>query len=213
MWSSVADPDLLEAAAAFSTRGDLNEVFVTRASAWRSFMEVLHQHAVFHAVRERVPPAIQRVMDRPPAPTTWMPAVTFQFVFVALDELVDGDAFARMAHDSVVKGPLLHMKPLVEGVFRLFGASPEAFLRRTKPVMETQVRGISFDVERYAAGHAVLRVTYNHLTSPPDSAFDYWRAVMEINFELCSLPVKSRTERVDTPPNNAARLHYWWNPG
>lgn len=210
MWSATADPELVRASAAFSRRSDLNERFVTRASAWRSLMEVLHQHAVFHAVRERVPPAIGRLMDRPPPTIAWMPAVTFQFVFVALDELVDRDTFARMAHDSVVKGPLVRMKPVVEGVLRIFGASPEAFLRRTQPVMETQVRGLSFELERYATGHAVLCVRYDLLESPPDSAFDYWRAVMEINFELCSLAVKSRTERIDAPPHNAARLHYWW---
>jgi len=211
MWSTTENPELARAGNEFSQRADLNDVFVTRASAWRSLLEVLHAHGVHDAVRARVPAAVERLMDRPPLPVSWMPAVAFQFIFRALDDLVDPDTFARMAHDSVVKGPLVRMKPVVEGILRLFGASPEAFLRRTAPMMETQVRGMTFELERFEPGEAVLRVVYDHLENPPDSAFDYWRAVMEINFELCSITVVSRTERIDAVPHNAARLIYAWD--
>ena len=213
MWSTTEDPELARVGNEFSQRADLNEVFITRASAWRSLLEVLHTHGIHAEVRRRVPPAVGRLMDRPPLPVSWMPAVAFQFIFRALDDLVDEETFARMAHDSVVKGPLVRMKPVVEGILRLFGASPEAFLRRTGPVMETQVRGMTFELEHFEPGLATLRVVYDHLEDPPDSAFDYWRAVMEINFELCSITAKSRTERIDDAPRNAARLVYAWDVG
>lgn len=193
-----------------SARPDLNGVFRTRAGAWRGFIELLHERELFEPVRARVPPPVQRLMDTPPLAVSWMPAMGFQFVFRALDELVSPEAFVQLAHDSVVKGPLRRMKPVIEGIIRIFGASPAAFLQKTPQLMASQVEGITFSIDELGEGYAIVGVCYDYLHDVPRVGFEYWRGAMQITFELCRREVRTHTEVLDEPPHNRALIYFDW---
>lgn len=195
----------------FSDRADLDEVFRTKAGAWRSFLQVLQERDLFDRVRAGVPREVQAFMDAPPIPVAWMPAICFHHSFVVLQDVITTDELVEIAHDSVVKGPMRPMKPVIEGILRIFGTSPTAFLKRVPDLLMTQMHGVQFSVLELRENEATIEAHYEHLHDVTDFGFDYWRGVLQITFELCRKPVRSQVERIDDARANRAIVRLRWD--
>jgi hypothetical protein len=188
-----------------------NEVFITKASAFRSLIEAIRSHGLYDEVHARLPVVARKLVENPPFATSWMPAVAFQYLFRALWEVADEGSFCTIARDSVVTGPMKLMKPLIEGTIRLFGATPAAFYKRFPQVMESQIKGVTFTVVELTDDRAVITVTYEHLRDVPYESFLYWAAILEITNEICGRTGHNEVY-VDTtdPRRNRGRLTLHW---
>lgn len=212
MTSSIAQlPNDFLGAGLVSSPAD-NEVFITKASAFRSLIEAIRRHGLYDEVHARLPVVARKLVENPPFATAWMPAVAFQYLFRGLWEVTDEAKFSEIARDSVVTGPMKLMKPLIEGTIRLFGATPAAFYKRFPQVMESQIKGVTFTVAELVDNRAVITVTYDHLKDVPYESFLYWAAILEITNEICGRRGHNEV-LVDTsePRRNRGLLTLHWD--
>ena len=193
----------------FKDPNDASE-FVTKAGAFRALLEVLRNEGVFDQVRAAADPQVLPLIDQPPLPISWMPAIAFQYLFRAMWSVLPPDEFRRVSRGSVLAGPMKVMRPIIEGTLRLFGASPVAFFRRMPGVMAAQVKGIEFEFVVLEDDHAVLEVRYPVLVDVPEPAFVYWEAVVQNTFDICGCEGSATTELLEVPDHNRARINLSW---
>jgi hypothetical protein len=184
--------------------------FVTKAGAFRALIDVLRTTGRYPRIHAAADPALRPLMDQPPLPISWMPAVAFQYLFRAMWAVLDPDEFRRVSRDSVLAGPMKVMRPIIEGTLRLFGASPAAFYRRMPAIMAAQVKGIEFEFIELDDTHALLEVRYPLLFDVPEPAFIYWEAVVGHTFDICRCTGTATTELLDDPDRNRARITLDW---
>ena len=209
--NTAAHEGLKAVSAKLSDHPAVNEEFVTKASAWRSLIDVMREVGVLERVRERSDPAVQEFLDKPPFPSTWMPAIPFQSVLAVLEKEVGIEGVREIARESTNGGMMKVMRPLVEGLLRIFGSDPASFYKRVPKVMESQVRGITFDFKTVEDGRAELLLSYDYLRDCPTGSFVYWESVLQQVQEVCGRQGTATTERIDTPRRNSARLVFTWD--
>lgn len=178
--------------------------FLTKASAFRAFTNAIKDAGLLPRVMEHCPQAARELIDDPPLPISWMPAVIFQYLFRALERETDGAQLRALAKQSVMTGPMKMMRPIIEGTLRLFGASPVAFFRRMPGLMENQVKGIEFEFEEIDDTSATLLVSYPYLRDVPEAAFVYWEAVVANTFDICGRKGTAKTIPLPGDPDLAS---------
>jgi hypothetical protein len=184
--------------------------FVTKAGAFRALLDVLRREGYLGPIRAVADPAVHPLIDQPPLPISWIPAVAFQYLFRAMWAVLGPDEFRRVSRESVLAGPMKVMRPIIEGTLRLFGASPAAFYRRMPAIMAAQVKGIEFEFVELDDQHALLEVRYPLLFDVPEPAFVYWEAIIAHTYAICGCTGTATTEQLDDPDRNRARITLDW---
>lgn len=183
--------------------------FRSKAMAWRGLMSALHAKGLFEEVLAVVPAPVQRYMQKPPLGISWMPAIAFQYVFRALEGQVSAEQMQELAHMSILRGPFKAMSSVVEGMLRLFGSKPEAFLERLPKVMAQQLEGVTFEVEKLAERSVRMMVRYEYVEDLPPACFAYWVGVLTVTFEICGIS-DGRTELAIDDRGRTGMIHFHW---
>lgn len=185
------------------------EKFKSKASAWAGLMSALKAKGFYDRVLVEVPDEVAALMKHPPTGGAWMPAVAFSYVFVALRGTIDDARMLDLANASILRGPMRAMKPMVEGMLRLFGTSPLAFFRRLPKIMAQQLQGVTFELVEEQETEVVVEIRYHFVSGLPREAFVYWDGVQRGTFDICGVTPKQCSMTVD-PDASAARYHYRW---
>jgi hypothetical protein len=166
-------------------RPDWETGFVSKATAFRGLLEAVADAGVAHEVRQAASPELLPWLTEPPLGSAWMPAVVFQPVFAAVDRVGGEDLLRRIAAASMRQGAMRVMQPLVEGMLRLFGASPAAFYQRLPGILANQLKGVEFTVREASERHVLMTVRYAYLQEAPRPGFVYWEGVLQTPVTLC----------------------------
>ncbi|MEM7151844.1 MAG: hypothetical protein AAF799_03335 [Myxococcota bacterium] len=183
--------------------------FKSKASAWKGLVSALEQKGLHDQVLAKVPEAVAKLMQHPPTGGAWMPAVAFSYVFVALHGTLDDEQMRAVASSSILRGPMKTMKPMVEGMLRLFGTSPLAFFRRLPKIMAQQLQGVTFDLVEAQDTEVLVQVRYHYVRGLPREAFVYWDGVQRSTFDICGVGPTHCSMKIESE-DSSARYHYRW---
>jgi len=189
---------------------NLNEVFITKAAAFRGIVSALKTRGIFDKVLLQVPEEVRGYMVSPPMAISKMPAVVFQYVLRGIGAVGGVEMVRAVAVDSLLSGMLKTMQPLVEGMLRLFGAEPGAFYRKLPQIMENQLTGITFSTQEPGPGIAEITITYEYLRNVPLECFVYWEGLFSVTWRICSVVGQATTELLADAHHNKGRVLISW---
>ncbi len=128
-------------AALESERVELREG--ARGSFLKAYREWLVQHGLLAQVLARMPANARPMLETPPPATTFVPLAVFDHVVRGLAASAPEAALERMGYESTRNsiGPTL--EPIIQGVIRVFGATPSAIFGRLELTLRWGFRGVS----------------------------------------------------------------------
>lgn len=123
------------------------EPYRVKCSVLRGYVTVLGRSGELAQLRAQVSAATRALLDDPPPTSTWLEPGP-------IDELADavvgrgGPAAARkLAREGLSLTVLPLVRPVIESMLRLFGATPATIFRRVGTIGGTTMRGVAFEYQ------------------------------------------------------------------
>lgn len=175
-----------------------------KAAALHGTIETLRSKGLFDKVRAKVSPSTRAMLDEPPLRTAWVRCADLAEIDTAVLEL-KGPVFLRaFSRDAAMVGAVPAFMSLIQGMLRLFGASPSSLLERITPLLTNQTHNIAHSYDRVSERHGRFTTRYEGSEHVPDAMLVAFSGVLEIIFELCSVRA---TGSVSEPSVQRARDH------
>ena len=155
-----------------------------KASVLRGYASVLQTRGELDAVLAGVTPAARGIIVRPPISTLWMDPEPVDEIMAAVEARGGLPAVKRLARAGLelVVVPLL--RPIIEGLLRIFGASPSVLFRRMDLMSASTLRGVAFTYTEHTARAATIDADI-YGPAVPMSRFVRFTAAYELMIELC----------------------------
>lgn len=181
-----------------------------KASVLRGYAIALTEMGAMAEVRTRLPAATLRLLMDPPPVTAWIPGMIVEHITGALADVRDLAAVRQCGRRSTEAGVGGIARGVIEGVLRLFGASPAALFSRYKTLSSNFVRNIDFawEPEGETAGSMIMRIR-----SRPMSLAGYAATAGSFEFilALCKKDgTVSDPELLPVSAGSAARYRIRW---
>jgi len=144
----------------------------------------LDKNGLKAAVRERLPPETQALLDRPPLPISWVSARHVDALLDAVLQIAGEEKLLKLGEETTRSsfGPVL--RPLLRTLVSLFGASPAALFSRIDSTLAVFLRGASFSYEPRGEKEGVLHL---RTVDRPLPAFHLqWKGTLRFTFEVAN---------------------------
>lgn len=144
----------------------------TRGTIVRGALAELKARRLFDEVRARVSPEVRAMMDAPPDPVDWVPSHLFDGLQSEIAEVAGRDTVREIAYALTRASAGAVVNTVIKAVFKVFGSSPVALLKRLNTVTHPQFRGEdhTYEPETERSGFVVLR----HAEPVTDAAYAGW---------------------------------------
>jgi hypothetical protein len=118
-------------------------------------------------VLEHMPPESRAVLESLPLPSAWLDGWALTELMIAVERVhgISGLRTMTMRAQQTSTTPLL--MPIVGGLLRVFGTSPDTLLSRFGDLVKTQLRGVSLVWTRDSPRAGRLSVRYPRAHMPP----------------------------------------------
>jgi hypothetical protein len=154
-----------------------------KGSVVRSYIAYLHEYGLYDAVYARVPSETQALLKQPPHLMQWCSVEHTRAIFEALGAERGPGEVRRMGRSSF-NGPLFHfLRPVVQGMLRLFGASPRGLIAHAHQALQSLNRGVrTLYLDR---GPNAGVVEYYAPVPWTLLAAEAWAGICESAFDIC----------------------------
>lgn len=156
-----------------------------KAAALHGTIELLKRRSLFESVRAEVSPAVRALMDEPPARTAWVACLKL----AEIDEVLmrsKGRAYLRtFSRDAAMVGAVPAMLTVIQGMFRLFGATPNTVFTRVLPLLKGQTHDLEHSYERFDDKSGRLATRYEGTETVPEAMLVAFSGVIAISFDVC----------------------------
>lgn len=155
-----------------------------KASTLRGMIKVLEARGLLGAVRAHVTAATRALLDAPPPASSWISHAAFEDLGLAVVAVAGTKAWREVTftagRDSVL--PLLRVG--IEGVLRLFGATPVVVFSRWQQLAASSVRGIHYEFRSTGPRSGEIVVTYEGCRNVPIAVFHATAGSLELGFDV-----------------------------
>jgi len=144
----------------------------------------LEKNGLEVAVRDRLPPDTQALLDHPPLPMSWVPARHIDALLDAVLQIGGEDKLLQLGEETTQAsfGPVL--RPLLRTLVSLFGASPAALFSRIDSALAVFLKGASFTYEARGDREGVLHL---RTVDRPLLAFHLqWKGTLRFTFDVAN---------------------------
>jgi hypothetical protein len=155
-----------------------------KGSLVRGYLEQVRRLAILPEVIERVSASSRQLIADPPMPSTWLDASVIEEMVNAVEELRGLEGVRALTAEGLKTGLLALMQPVIAGMLRLFGATPETLLSRFGEFAAGNVKGLSFRWERESDRAGKLHIQFPRQV--PRNAFIGFESGCRIILDLCS---------------------------
>lgn len=184
--------------------------YKAKASAFRGLGQALKDAKLLDDVLPKLPVPTAEILQKPPLSVSFMKGIHFQYVIKAIHEIGGDDLVYSIARDSILKGSVNMMRPLIEGTLRLFGASPNAFFKKVPQILGGQVTGMTFGYGSETADTAWITVRFEELDDVPPRTWVYWAGVFSSTYALCGLEGTCTPSPTNDPRGREAIIRCAW---
>ncbi len=182
--------------------------YEVKGAALRAYIKQLERKEWMAAVSAQVSDETRALFAAPPPSSSWMDAAPIEDLMAAVEKLHGEDAVRALSHDA--QNDLIPIyRPILEGVLRIFGASPATMYARMELLTRTALRGVEYAWHEASPRSGDLEVRFVARRELPRRAFVSFIASFQVILELCgkkgtvSLPEVNRD-------GTGARYHIEW---
>ena len=156
-------------------------------SLLRCVLDFLDEKGIREKVRARVPPATAQLIDAPPWPFAWVPAVHIDQIEIAIMEQLGraGCVELGLAISRSLGGGMI--QPVIRAAFFIFGESPPTVFANLDRFFALTTRGISFSWRTLDRVTGEVLATFDG-AAVPSAAFHVLQGSLEYVFELTGGP-------------------------
>ncbi|TPV92988.1 MAG: hypothetical protein B7733_22755 [Myxococcales bacterium FL481] len=163
---------------------ELQQRFQVRAVAYHGLRAALAHAGRLDQVQAAVPPSAAQLLRRPPTMWRWAPALAFQHVLWALEQVTDATQMQRIGLDTVTLGPLRWALPAIRASVAATRRDPHALLSGLCRGVTPHLRGITLTSRRLGPRRGELGVRYEWLQHVTPAAFVFWEGVASLALDL-----------------------------
>jgi hypothetical protein len=176
-------------------------------SVLRGYLACMEKDGLKAAVRERLPPDTQTVLDKPPFALSWIAARHFDAVLEAFLAVAGEKKLVQLAEDATRASMGAAVRPLMQTLMSLFGATPAVLFRHLDKSAQLFVKGASFAYEVAGECEGVLRITT--VDRAPRAFWVQWTGVLRFGFEVASAQGSIDPCEIDTDGRGATYRVSW----
>lgn len=168
---------------------------LAKGSVLRGYIAQLTRSGKLRAVRARVSGTTRALLDAPPPLTQWIDATVLEELYEAVGA-IDGAPGVRLMVREAIRGSMLPLvEPVIQGILRVFGASPAALFTRAELALRSSLQGVETRFVPLTANTGEFEVRYIGHRAPP-MAFVAWRGTLEVAYDLCGVAGSVRLREV-----------------
>ena len=164
-----------------------------RGSTVRAYLKLVDEDPAKAALLALLPPATMALFAAPPLPSSWVEWEPILHITAAMEKLGGPVAVRRLAGRAIneAKGP--HIR-ILEGLLRLFGASPASIFGRFNHLVKNAMQNVEFIYMPTSERSGMMEVHYHANGEVP--GYIFWGAVQVLTSVLQSC---GKTGRVSDP--------------
>jgi hypothetical protein len=163
----------------------LQATYRIKGTTYRAHAKYLKDHRIVEAVMSRLSPEAAAALADPPLPGSWMDARLLEEIVEAVHAIEGDEGVLRLARQAI-KDMLPAMVPIMQGVLRIFGASPSFLLPRMNDLIRPTVQGLEFKYTPVGERACTMDIHYATTRVLPRCSFVTTRAAFEQILSLCS---------------------------
>jgi len=180
-------------------------------SFFQALLDFVERRGLTAAVRAKVSPETQALMDKPPRALGFIDSKPIDEVEAALATLVSSEVLTECGLACARPLGWSLLQPVLRLAIQFFGQSPEPIFGNLDMFFSLVIRGISFSFERKGKGGAVLARFAGEET--PQAAFQVLRGTLFFIFEATSTKGSIDQPEVleTTPAGTTVRYQVRWD--
>jgi hypothetical protein len=155
-------------------------------SAFRVAVEFLDQCGCSTQVKQRVSPSTAELIEKPPFPFAWMPAVAMDELESALSTVAGRQACVDLGMTAGRKLGGSVIQPVLKMATALFGNTPATVFQNLERFYSMVLKGMTFGYEATGPKSGIVRARAEG-PRVPDALFDVTRGNLTYVFELCGV--------------------------
>jgi hypothetical protein len=158
--------------------------YEVKASTLRAYMAQIAKLGVLPEVMAKVHADTRRSMEAPPLPSVWIDGLVIEDMISALESLRGIEAVRTVTREGHGAVGLPILKPIVTGLLRVFGGSPNTLFSRWPDITKTALRGVTFQWVLDTPTSGRLTVTFPR-KNVPRSAYVGMESGCWLVLDLC----------------------------
>jgi|LNFM01.1.fsa_nt_gb hypothetical protein len=180
-----------------------------KGGVWRSQIAALEQLRWKERVRPALPEGARALLDDPPSILEWVPIEHPIAVCATIERLYGADEVVRFGTTATVGILETSLKPVLQGIFAVFGAKPSSLFGRADLVVKAITRGVSASYKTLGdrAGESEFVVDHHDVHA---AYWRLWQGSLVHGFTLCRC-VGTVGIPVVLDGGRRARFHFRWD--
>jgi len=155
-------------------------------SAFRVAVEFIEQRGCASMVKQRVSPATAELIEKPPFPFAWMPAIAMDELQTALSLVSGRQACVDLGMTAGRKLGGSVIQPVLKMATALFGNTPATVFQNLERFYSMVLKGMRFEYQVVSPKEGVVRAWVDG-GGVPAALFDVTRGNLSYVFELCGV--------------------------
>ncbi len=180
-----------------------------KASTLRAYLKELSRRGWLHAVLGAIDPEARLVLEAPPPASSWMDASPVEELMAAIALRYGEESLRDFSRESN-KELIPYLKPILEGMLRLFGTSPATLLARMPLLTRSSIQGCEFGWTQKSPTEGVCEVRFAHKKRMPKRTFVPFVGSYELILELCGKKGKVSPREI-FPDGTGANYRVSWS--
>ncbi len=133
--------------------------YEVKGAALRAYIKELERKGWLDAVSAKISPEARAAFAAPPPASSWMDAAPIEEL-MGVVEALHGEQSVRALSHGAQKDLVPVLRPVIEGVLRIFGASPATMYARMELLTRTSLRGVEFGWEAASPESGTMEVRF-----------------------------------------------------
>jgi hypothetical protein len=175
---------------------------LAKAGFLRGYIDYLRTAGLMDAVRERVSPDTRALLDDPPLASHWCSVRHTHQIIEAVGALGGAAAVRSMARHGAHSSTWVVLRPVLQGMLRMFGGSPRSLISRADLALRNTSRGIRISYQERSATSCGMEYRSSSVRWTPMTA-EAWAGGCESVLEFCGADGAVVVEEISDEGNDS----------
>lgn len=185
--------------------------YEVKASALRGYVAVLKKRGDFERLRPKLPADVLAFAESPPPASAWIDARYTEVLLSSYADMVGDRAMRQLSREALSASVAPLIRPIVEGLLRLFGTSPATLFRNTQLMTKNNLRGVEFSYRAIGPHEGEMCLRFPARRGVPLRTFFAFAGAFEVSLDLCGARgTVDDPVLVDDAQKNAATYAIRW---
>jgi hypothetical protein len=162
-------------------------MFRLKGSVYRSYVKLLEREGRLEGLVAKLAPADAELFRNVPLSSTWVDGEPLARLNGIIYEMEGAIGLKKIARQTLDEGMLPMLRPMLQGVMRVFGVSPATLFTRMNDLVKTTCQGLEYDYKRVTDRSGTMDARYGTVDPVPPHVWLAGMASFEAILALCSV--------------------------